>query len=356
MGNKFNLEQLKKPAASVSGNALEEKFKRTADIFARVESQVEELETDRLLEFNGHPFKVTENEQFHELVESVRAEGVLSPLIVRVHPREKGYYEILAGHRRQRAAVRAELATVPCIIQNVDDDTAKLIVVSSNKQRSFADMLPSEIAWSLKMEYDALKSQGKRTDLQGELEQYLRSNSELENTGSTLCPLGTKLNNGQQIAETNKLSRRDVYRYIRLTKLNGDLLDLVDEKAVPVRAGVELSYLNREEQQVLSDILGTSDYKVDLKKAEKFKEYSQAGKINEDSARLILSGAVFDVPAKKPTAVKLPYKKLRQYVPEHMAQQELETYILKALEFYSKHKEGAEHGEKKGDATAEAGA
>lgn len=348
MGNKFNLEQLKKPAASVSGNALEEKFKRTADIFARVESQVEELETDRLLEFNGHPFKVTENEQFHELVESVRAEGVLSPLIVRVHPREKGYYEILAGHRRQRAAVRAELVTVPCIIQNVDDDTAKLIVVSSNKQRSFADMLPSEIAWSLKMEYDALKSQGKRTDLQRELEQYLRSNTELENTGLTSGQFGQKLE--------KEMSPRSMRRYIRLTELTSDLLDLVDEKAFPVGAGVELSYLNREEQQIISDILGTSDYKVDLKKAEKFKEYSQAGKINEDSARLILSGAVFDIPAKKPTAVKLPYKKLRQYVPEHMAQQELETYILKALEFYSKHKEGAEHGEKKGDATAEAGA
>lgn len=348
MGNKFNLEQLKKPAASVSGNALEEKFKRTADIFARVESQVEELETDRLLEFNGHPFKVTENEQFHELVESVRAEGVLSPLIVRVHPREKGYYEILAGHRRQRAAVKAELATVPCIIQNVDDDTAKLIVVSSNKQRSFADMLPSEIAWSLKMEYDALKSQGKRTDLQRELEQYLRSNTELENTGLTSGPLGQKLE--------KEMSPRSMRRYIRLTYLSSDLLDLVDEKAIPVRAGVELSYLNREEQQILSDILGTSDYKVDLKKAEKLKEYSQAGKINEDSARLILSGAVFDIRAKKPTAVKLPYKKLRQYVPEHMAQQELETYILEALEFYSKHKEGAEHGEKEGAATAEAGA
>ena len=130
MGNKFNLDQLR--ASTATSDAPGGKFKRTADIFSKVESQVENLETDRLLEFKGHPFKVTENEQFAELVESVQAEGILSPLIVRVHPEQKGYYEILAGHRRQRAAVKAELATVPCIIQNVDDDTAKLIVVGGD--------------------------------------------------------------------------------------------------------------------------------------------------------------------------------------------------------------------------------
>lgn len=348
MGNKFNLDQLR--ASTATSDAPGGKFKRTADIFSKVESQVENLETDRLLEFKGHPFKVTENEQFAELVESVQAEGILSPLIVRVHPEQKGYYEILAGHRRQRAAVKAELATVPCIIQNVNDDTAKLIVVSSNKQRSFADMLPSEIARSLKMEYDALKSQGKRTDLQRELEQILlpfeAATPDEHGENSTSVPMGQKLNESvQTLGEKNKMSLTNIRRYIRLTKLTSELLDLVDDGDIPFRAGEDLSYIPAKGQQLISDLLGTTEYKVDLKKAGKLKEYAQAGRLNEDSARLILSGAIFDAPVKKMTAVKVPYKKLKQYVPAHLAQQELETYILRALEYYSRHREEGLEGQ-----------
>ena len=139
------------------------------------------------------------------------------------------------------------------------------------------------------------------------------------------------------------MSLTNIRRYIRLTKLTSELLDLVDDGDIPFRAGEDLSYIPAKGQQLISDLLGTTEYKVDLKKAGKLKEYAQAGRLNEDSARLILSGAIFDAPVKKMTAVKVPYKKLKQYVPAHLAQQELETYILRALEYYSRHwEEGLE--------------
>lgn len=345
MASKFNVDYLK-GSSSAQSDANDEtlsKFKSTKEIFDKADNMIDNISIDKLIPFERHPFIVREGERLDELTQSIREQGILVPLIVRCHSETKGSYEVLAGHHRLVGAQRAGLDSLPCIIKNVDDYTAVLIVVESNKQRGFADMLPSEIARALKMEYDALKHQGKRTDLVVELEGVLSdekfmqksaANPDDSEVNTTLVAMQPKLDSQSEAGKRNNMSRSVVRYYIRLNNLISPLLNLVDTEIIAIRSAVDLSFLMETEQQFLYDILETSNYKVDMKKSAKLKEYSQAEKLNEDSARLILSGEIFNVKEKKVTSVKLPIKKIQSYIPQSIAIKDYEGYIVDALEFY----------------------
>ncbi len=346
MANKFNKEFLKGLEQAVEGQPKSNdiidrsNFKSTKEIFDKADAAIDTIPLSKLIPFKDHPFKIREGERLNELIESIKEQGILVPLIVRVHPEVKGSYEILAGHHRKIAAERADLYDAPCIIKNVDDNTAVLIVVESNKQRGFADMLPSEIAKALKLEYEALKSQGKRNDLFDELDGILQEISEIESEVSTCGTVCQKSTAGEKLSEKTNMSDRSIRYYIRLTNLIIPLLDLVDEGAIAISPAVDLSFLKEIEQQDVVNVLDTSDYKVDMKKAEKLKEYSRENKLNSDTARLILSGAVFEVKEKKVKDVKLKIKKIKEYMPTSLAVDKYEEYIVEALEFYKENGQG----------------
>lgn len=302
-------------------------------------NKIEMLETDTLFPYSEHPFLVKDNDDLKELIQSIKDEGILIPLLVRVHPAMKGKFEILAGHRRHTAASIVGIEQVPCVIRNVDDDTATLIVIESNKQRGFSDMLPSEIAKALKLEHDALKCQGRRTDLFNELEDILNERKTAEKSTlnaddnevcATSRPMVGKLSNKSKYDFTER-SRQ---RYIRLTYLIPDLLELVDSNKIAVRPAVDLSFLSSEEQETVFWIIKENVHKIDGKKAETLKQYSRDKKFSVKVAEDIITGRYFKKPAKKATAIKLPYKSLSNYLDTSLSQKEVEEYILKALEFY----------------------
>ena len=214
-------------------NSLNVSLKGADDIFSTEESrqeqqreQVQQIPIDELYPFKNHPFKVLDDESMQRTVESVEQYGVLSPLIAR--PRPEGGYEIISGHRRQHAAQLAGLETLPVIVRNMDDDAAVLLMVDSNLQRE--NILPSERAFAYKMKLEALKNQGARSDL-------------------TSCQFGTKFRADESLAEDSGESARNVQRFIRLTNLIPELLDMVDEKKISFNPAVELSYLDESQQR-----------------------------------------------------------------------------------------------------------
>ena len=214
-------------------NSLNVSLKGADDIFSTEESrqeqqreQVQQIPIGELFPFKNHPFKVLDDESMQRTVESVEQYGVLSPLIAR--PRPEGGYEIISGHRRQHAAQLAGLETLPVIVRNMDDDAAVLLMVDSNLQRE--NILPSERAFAYKMKLEALKNQGARSDL-------------------TSRQVGTKLRADEKVAKDSSESRNQVQRFVRLTNLVPELLDMVDEKKISFNPAVELSYLDEKQQQ-----------------------------------------------------------------------------------------------------------
>lgn len=339
MSNKFNMEFLKNE--SQKGMPSLDSFKTPSEMFGKANSVIDMIPTDKLITYEKHPFKIRDGDRLNELTASIAEQGVLVPLIVRIHPTMVSCYEILAGHHRHAGAMRADIKELPCIIKNVDDNVAALIVVESNKQRGFADMLPSEIAKALKLEYEALKCQGKRSDLMEQLDEILSkksvTNTDDSRVESTSCPLGTKSDSAIVVGDKNSISRRDTFRYIRLNSLAPALLDMVDDGNIAVRPAVDLSYLTETEQElVLNSIV--DGYKVDMKKSEKLKEYSQAGKINQDTVKLIMSGTIFEIKPKKVTTVKLSVKTIKDYIPSSISANGYEEYVIEALEFYKENK------------------
>ena len=213
--------------------SLNVSLKGADDIFSTEESrqeqqreQVQQIPIGELFPFKNHPFKVLDDESMQRTVESVEQYGVLSPLIAR--PRPEGGYEIISGHRRQHAAQLAGLETLPVIVRNMDDDAAVLLMVDSNLQRE--NILPSERAFAYKMKLEALKNQGARSDL-------------------TSSQVGTKLRADEKVAKDSGESRNQVQRFVRLTNLVPELLDMVDEKKISFNPAVELSYLDEKQQQ-----------------------------------------------------------------------------------------------------------
>ena len=289
------------------------------DLFSTEESRadaqrekVQEIPLSELHPFQGHPFKVKDDEAMLETVDSIRQYGVLVPAIAR--PRAEGGYELVAGHRRHRASELAGLETMPVIVRELDDDAAVLVMVDSNLQRE--NILPSERAFAYKMKLEAMKHQGTRVDL-------------------TSSQLGTKLRADEVLAQQAGSSRNQIQRYIRLTKLIPELLDMVDEKKVAFNPAYELSFLKPQEQIELMDAMDSEQSTPSLSQAQRLKKFSQEGWLSIDVMRAILSEE------KKPDLGKVAFStdSLRKYFPKDYAPQRMQQTILKLLEQWQRRRE-----------------
>lgn len=267
-----------------------------------VKEKVLEIESPNLETFEAHPFKVVD-ENMEELIISIKELGLTTPLIVRRLFRNK--YEIVSGHRRKRACEILGITTVPCIVRNVTKDEATIMMVDSNIQRE--ELLMSEKAFAYKMKYDSIKRQGKRNDL-------------------TSSQLGTKLRADELIAKDIGESRNQIQRYIRLTKLVGGLLDLVDKKRIALNPAVEISYLYENEQEDLLKIIEEFEHTPSLSQAQQMRRLSKMNKLTEDIIEDILS-------EEKPNQlhkIHISYDRIRRYVPKKLdTPKEIETYLIK---------------------------
>ena len=263
-------------------------------------------------DFPNHPFKVKMDAKMVETIESVREHGVLVPALVR--EKSTGGYEMIYGHRRKMASELAGLENIPCIVRNLSDDEAVIVMVDSNLQRE--EILPSEKAFAYKMKLEAMKRQGKRTDLTSE-------------------PMARKLKGkesaeilGEQVGE----SKDTIRHYIRLTELIPEILEMVDDKKISMRPAVELSYLPKEEQEILYDTMESEACTPSHAQAIKIRKFSAEGRLNEDVLLSIMS-------EEKPNQVeqwKIPRNRLKKYFPSGTTQQKMEETIIKALELYRK--------------------
>ena len=269
---------------------------------------VVQLPTEQIRDFPNHPFKVLMDDKMAELVDSVRQYGILVPAIVR--PASDGGYQMVAGHRRKRAS---ELAGVPlpCIVRNLSNDEATIIMVDSNLQRE--KLLPSEKAFAYKMKLEAMKRQGQRTDL-------------------TLSPVATKLDTASAVGQQCGESRDQVFRYIRLTYLVPDLLALVDDDKIAMRPAVELSYLSPEEQTILYEIIQAEDCTPSHAQAIRLRQLSKDGQL---TATQTLSVMQEQKPNQK-EHFRMPRERINKYFPPGTPAQKIEDTIIKALELYRK--------------------
>ena len=270
--------------------------------------KIREIPLDQLVPFKDHPFKVIDDESMMDTVQSIREHGILLPLIVR--PMPDGKYEIVSGHRRSHAGKLAGLETVPVIVRELDDDAAVILMVDSNLQRE--NILPSERAFAFKMKLEAMKHQGQRADLTcGQVGHKL---------------IGTKARD--VLAEQVNESARNVQRYIRLTELLPELLDLVDERKLAFNSAVEVSYLNPEEQGWLAETIDSEQSTPSLSQAQRLKRFSQDGKLTEDMVLAIMSEQ------KKPETerVVLQSRQISQYFSPSATPKEMETSILSMLD------------------------
>lgn len=280
---------------------------------SRAEAQLEKVVTLNpadISDFPNHPFKVKQDEAMAEMVDSVRQYGVLVPALVR--PKADGGYEMVAGHRRKCAAMLAGITEMPCIVRNLTDDEATIIMVDSNLQRE--TILPSEKAFAYKMKLEAMKRQGQRSDL-------------------TSAPLEPKLKgsrSNEELAASSPDSRSQIQRYIRLTELIPPVLDMVDSSKIAFRPAVELSYLSKEQQQSLYDTMECEDCTPSLAQAIKMKEFSRDGKLTEE---VILSIMQEEKPNQR-EQFKMPKERISKYFAPGTPAQKIEDTIVKALELY----------------------
>lgn len=277
---------------------------------SRAEAQLEKVVTLNpadISDFPNHPFKVKQDEAMAEMVDSVKLYGVLAPALVR--PKADGGYEMVAGHRRKCAATLAGITEMPCIVRNLTDDEATIIMVDSNLQRE--TILPSEKAFAYKMKLEAMKRQGQRSDL-------------------TSTPLVSKSRSNEELGQKNGDSREQVRRFIRLTELIPPVLDMVDSSKIAFRPAVELSYLSKEQQQSLYDTMECEDCTPSLAQAIKMKEFSRDGKLTEE---VILSIMQEEKPNQR-EQFKMPKERISKYFAPGTPAQKIEDTIIKALELY----------------------
>ena len=269
-------------------------------------------------DFKEHPFKVIENDELKSLEESIQNSGVLSPVIVR--PKDDGRYEMISGHRRKFACNKLGIETIPCLVKNLTDDEATIFMVDSNLQRE--KLLPSEKAFAYKMKYEALKHQG--TSLPQD---------------TTLRPVGTKLRSDSILAEEVNESARQIQRYIRLTNLVPELLEMVDNAecglspSIAFRPAVELSYLMEDEQRDLVDFIDDEEATPSLAQAIKMKKLSQDGNLDIETIHEIME----EQKANQITKFKIPEEKLMKVIPKNVDRSNVEDFVIKACEYYSKH-------------------
>ena len=270
---------------------------------------VVDIPLDELHPFRNHPFKVRDDADMEKTVESIQEFGVLQPAIVR--PDRDGGYEILSGHRRHHASEIAGLQTLPCIVRDLDDDAATILMVDSNLQRE--EILPSERAWAFKMKLDAMKHQGERRDL-------------------TSCQIGTKSRSDEMLGEQVGESARTVQRYIRLTNLDPELLQLVDDKQMGFNPAYELSFLNPEQQK---DLLSAIDYAQaipSLSQAQRIKKLALNGEITQEGMNIILS----EEKKQDLDRVTLKHDTLKKYFPKSYTPKQMEDTIIKLLDQWQK--------------------
>ena len=291
--------------------SLNVSLKGADDIFSTEESrqeqqreQVQQIPIGELFPFKNHPFKVLDDESMQRTVESVEQYGVLSPLIAR--PRPEGGYEIISGHRRQHAAQLAGLDTLPVIVRQMDDDAAVLLMVDSNLQRE--NILPSERAFAYKMKLEALKNQGARSDL-------------------TSVQVAPKLST-EKIGEEVGMSKDNVKRYIRLTNLVPELLDMVDEKKIAFNPAVELSYLDEAQQRDFLEAMNDTQNAPSLSQAQRLKRLAQEGHFSYDVAFAVMGEEKKDELDK----VVIKNDTLRKYFPRSYTPKQMEDTIIKLLE------------------------
>ena len=291
--------------------SLNVSLKGADDIFSTEESrqeqqreQVQQIPIGELFPFKNHPFKVLDDESMQRTVESVEQYGVLSPLIAR--PRPEGGYEIISGHRRQHAAQLAGLDTLPVIVRQMDDDAAVLLMVDSNLQRE--NILPSERAFAYKMKLEAIKNQGARSDL----------------TSAQVAP---KLST-EKIGEEVGMSKDNVKRYIRLTNLVPELLDMVDEKKIAFNPAVELSYLDEAQQRDFLEAMNDTQNAPSLSQAQRLKKLAQEGHFSYDVAFAVMGEEKKDELDK----VVIKNDTLRKYFPRSYTPKQMEDTIIKLLE------------------------
>ena len=286
------------------------------DIFQTEENSIEatqekviDIPLTDLHPFKNHPFKVTDDESMLETAESINKHGVLVPVIAR--PREEGGYELISGHRRKRASELAGKETLPCIVRNLDDDAATIIMVDSNIQRE--NILPSERAFAYKLKLEAIKHQGRRNDLTSDRVEH-------------------KLKARDVVAKEAGESSVQVQRFIRLTELVPELLDMVDAKKIAFNPAVELSYLMPHEQVQLMEAMDMEQATPSLSQAQRLKKYSQDGKLTFDVMTAIMS----EEKKGELDKVTLTGEKLKKYFPKSYTPQQMEETILKLLEGWSR--------------------
>ena len=286
------------------------------DLFSTEESRADaqrervmEIPLTELHPFQNHPFKVKDDEAMLETADSIRQYGVLVPAIARPDP--DGGYELVAGHRRHRASELAEKETMPVIVRDLDDDAATIIMVDSNLQRE--SLLPSERAFAYKMKLDAMKHQGARTDL-------------------TSAQVGPKLTAAEKIAENSPDSKSQIKRFIRLTELVPELMDMVDEKKIAFNPAYELSFLKKEEQVDLFDAMDYAQAAPSLSQAQRLKKFSQEGHLSIDVMRAIMS----EEKKSELDKVTLTSDTLRKYFPKSYTPQRMQETIIKLLEAWQR--------------------
>ena len=294
-------------------------LKSVDDIFQTEENRadaqrerVQEIPLDQLKPFKNHPFKVRDDQRMLDTVDSIREYGVLVPAIARPDP--EGGYELISGHRRKRGCEMAGLQTMPVIIRDLDDDAAVLVMVDSNIQRE--ELLPSERAFAYKMKLEALKHQGARSDL-------------------TSSQLGTKLRADELLAQQAGESRNQVQRFIRLTELISELLDMVDERKLAFNPAVEVSYLKRDEQRMLLEAMDAEQTTPSLSQAQRLKKFSQEGRLTEEAMSAIMS----EEKKSEMDKVTLRSDTLYKYFPKSYTPKQMEQTIIKLLDVWQKQRQ-----------------
>lgn len=263
-------------------------------------------------DFPNHPFKVRDDEKMNDLVESVKERGILYPLLVR--PKEDGTYELISGHRRKRAAQKLNFDNVKCIVKDLSDDEATILMVDSNIQRE--EVLPSEKAFAYKMKYEAMKHQGKKIDLEED---------------TTSRPLDTKLRTDEKLGEEVGESARNVQRYIRLTCLIPELLEEVDNKRIAFRPAVDISYLPEDYQYVILNTLQYDEISPSVAQAVKLKKMAQEGTLTVEKVEELMA-------KEKPNQreyTKISTERLNKYIPDNVKRRgDIEDFVIKCVEDY----------------------
>ncbi len=276
-------------------------------------SKIREISIEEIDEFPDHPFKVLMDEDMEQLVDSVRRSGVMTPATVR--QKEDGRYELISGHRRKKACELAGLETLKCEVKELTRDEAIIVMVESNLQRT--TILPSEKAFAYKMRLEAMKRQGQRTDL-------------------TCSPVGNKLQgvkSSDELAEKVGESKNQIFRYIRLTELVPEILQMIDERQIAFRPAVEISYLSEEQQYTLLEAMGYNDATPSLAQAIKMKKFMQEGKLTDGVIQSIMQ-------EEKPNQKEKPAfkdERITKLIPKSIPRGQETDFVVKALEFYNRH-------------------